>query len=130
MSEREEWIIYPEYFDSRLSRRLGRKVSLQHAIKSPQLEELYEALKYLKIRGIRIEKDKSHPANWIERKGRIIIYKIPGKSKHSLLIEIAKALKHVRIKMLRKKKVEEAEKKKKKKRKDIEKYLEKFMQKK
>jgi len=130
MPDLENWIIYPEYFDYRLSRRLGRKVRLEYCIRSPSLEELHEALKLLKIGGMIIEKDKAHPANWFEKKGRIIIPKIPGKSKHSLLIEIAKTLKIVRTKLLRKKKLKEIETKKKRKKAGVERYLERIMQKK
>ena len=130
MSERDEWIIYPEYFDARLSRRLGRKLPLKYCINSPKLEEVYESVKRIKIHGIRIEKDKSHPANWFEHKGRIVIPKIPGISKHRLLFQIAKELRIVRAKMIKREKLKKAEEKKKRKKSGVERYLEKIMQKK
>lgn len=125
-NQNKTWIIYPEYFDSRLSIRLGRKVSLKLSIENPTLEELIEAAKKAKLKITRIERDKAHPSNWIERKGRIIILKPDNKTKRTVLIEIAKNMKIVRKKNIERRKIEQ---KRKKKRKDIDKYLERILKK-
>lgn len=126
MRREDCWIIYPEYFDYKLSRRLGRKIPLRYAILSPKLDEVAEAVRKLKIPILRVEPDKHHPAYWIERRGRIIISKVNGISKRRLLIRIARELSVVRKKREMLKKM----KKEKKKSKDIEKYLERVLKKK
>jgi len=101
ISERDKyWTIYPEHLDYRLSRRLGRKIPLDFAVENPSLDELADACKSLKIPYI-IEPDKSHPSNWIERKGRIKVMKLKTTSKRKLLKLLA-----YRIKLLRKRKTE------------------------
>ncbi len=93
------WTIYPEHLDYRLSRRLGRKIPLDFAIENPSLEELIRVCQLLKIPVV-IEKDKSHPSNWIEKRGRIKIPKLTKIPKRKLLKLIAH-----RIKLLREKKL-------------------------
>jgi len=125
MSERNEtWVLYPEYFDTRLSRRMGRKAPLSYSVENPTLEELIEATRKTGLRIVRIERDKIHPANWIEKKGRIVIPKIDKKSKRKILMQIGKTLKIVRKKNIEKRKLEE---KKKTKKRDIDKYLQRIL---
>ncbi len=127
MDEREKvWLIYPEYFDSRFSVRLGRKVPLKYSIENPTLDEVIEAARKSGLRVVRIERDKFHPSNWIERKGRIVILKPDKKTKRAVLIEISKNLRIVRKKNLERRKKEQ---KRKKKRKDLDKYLERILKK-
>ena len=105
--ERDYIIIYPEYFDYRLSRRLGRKLPLKYCLKNPSLEEIVEAVRRLKLPLI-IEDDKHHPANWFERKGRVKVRFIGKKYKKTIVLKaIAKNLKDVRKKILQKKLIEE-----------------------
>ncbi len=115
------FIIYPEYFDSRLSQRLGRKVPLELAIENPTLEELYEAVKSLKLTAF-IEKEKSRPSNWFERKGRIKVLRPQGIKKRQLLKLIAKRLAVVREKIKKEKK-----EKKKKARTSVDKYIQRIL---
>lgn len=117
--ERNELVIYPEYFDRRLSRRLGRKLNLESCIENPSVEEIIEALKKVKIRILGIE-ERSHPANWIEQKGRIRILKPSSYKKRALLNRIASLLKEIRKKKLQKKIIEQ----KKKRKVGVKKYLE------
>jgi len=120
------WIIYPEYFDSRLSIRLGRKVSLKFSIENPTLEELIEAARRARLKIARIERDKHHPSNWIERKGRIIVLRPNNKPKRVILMEIGKNIRIVRKKNIERRKIEQ---KRRKKRKDVDKYLERILKK-
>ncbi len=127
--ERNYIIIYPEYFDYRLSRRLGRKLPLSMCLKNPTIEELAEALKKLKIPYV-VEDDKSHPANWFERKGRIRVNFIGKKYKKTVILKaIAKNLKDVRKKILQRKQLE-AVKKRKEKRDQVSKFVERSLKKK
>lgn len=114
------WTIYPEHIDYRLSRRLGRKISLKFAVENPTLEEIIEACKSLKI-PCKPEPDKAHPSNWIEKKGRIKTPKLKKISKRKLL----KLLAH-RIKQIRAKKVS-VEKKETPQRKQVQRMLEKII---
>lgn len=125
LKREEVWVLYPEYFDSRFSRRLGRKVPLDISIYAPSLEELLEAVKRAGLKIARIERDKSHPANWIESRGRIVVLK-SSSSKRKTLLTIARLLRIVRKKFLEKKRIEEAKRKRKK---DVDKYLERVLKK-
>ena len=112
MDREESFVIYPEYFDYRLSRRLGRKLPLKYCLKNPTLEEIVESIKKLKLPVV-VEEDKHHPANWFERKGRVRVF-LPNKKykKRIVLKAIAKNLKEVRKKLLQKKLLEEKRSKK------------------
>ena len=112
MDREESLVIYPEYFDYRLSRRLGRKLPLKYCLKNPTLEEIVESIKKLKLPVV-VEEDKHHPANWFERKGRVRVF-LPNKKykKRIVLKAIAKNLKEVRKKLLQKKLLEEKRSKK------------------
>lgn len=119
MEERRRYyVVYPEYFDYRLSRRLGRKVPLELCVKKPTLDELREAAQRLKLMFI-VEPDKHHPANWHEMNGRLKILKPGNVSKRRLLILLAKALRIVRRE--RERQVREA------KRTQVERFVEKMV---
>ncbi|MEM1574349.1 MAG: signal recognition particle subunit SRP19/SEC65 family protein [Nitrososphaerota archaeon] len=65
-------IIWPIYFDKKVSRNKGRRVSLDKAIEKPSLEKIAEAIKRLGY-DIEIEKEYSHPCFHWKKSGRIII---------------------------------------------------------
>ena len=90
----KEIVIWPQYFDSELSRRLGRKVSIDDAIPSPKPEEVEEALARL---GLVFEsRDARYPRVWWVRT-RMFKVRIPGgKPKTVFLREVASELKKVR----------------------------------
>lgn len=72
--KRKTWIIYPEYFDKRLSRKQGRRVPRELSVGSPNVEEINRVLESYKILN-RIENHKHHPATWYEKRGRVILSK-------------------------------------------------------
>jgi len=94
------WTIYPEHLDYRMSRRLGRKISLDYSIYNPTLDEITMACEVLKIPYI-VEKDKHHPSNWIERKGRLKIPKLKRITKRQLLKLIAHKVRLIREKKIK-----------------------------
>jgi len=107
MEREDSIIIYPEYFDYRLSRKMGRKLPLKYCLKNPTLEEIVEAIRRLKLSHV-IEEDKYHPSNWFERKGRVRIFFTTKRYKKRIVLKaIAKQLKDVRKKLLQKKLIEE-----------------------
>ena len=63
-------ILYPCYFDVKLSREEGRKVARVSAVQAPAVAEIERALASC---GIKYHREKkSHPAWWWKNEGRII----------------------------------------------------------
>ncbi len=92
--ERKTWILFPEYFDKKLSRSESRRVPTELAVNSPKAEEIGDILDSWEIPN-RIEKNQHHPSRWYERNGMIIIPKQKG-SKQELIKKIGKELKNRR----------------------------------
>lgn len=82
-------VLYPEYFNSKYTRAEGRRVSKKLAKSSPTVEDLEKAAKKLGLNPV-VEKDKSYPRFWYEKRGRILVEK--KMSKTELLKKISKAL--------------------------------------
>ncbi len=67
-----QYILYPQYFDSRLSRAQGRRVPRDVAVKAPSASDVFHAAR---AAGFDPEMDPEHhhPAHWNERAGRVLI---------------------------------------------------------
>lgn len=90
MRKRDSIVIWPCYFDSRLPRHKGRKVSFKYSVESPTIEHLIKAASKLRL-NFRIEKESRHPRYWWLKSGRLIVKKtIP---KYSLLKRLGEILK-------------------------------------
>lgn len=98
MHRREEKVIYPSYFDSRLSRKGGRRVPKNLSVRGPTLQEVVSALRSLSI-DFRIEKDKKRPSRWYKFEGRVLVY-YKG-SKEELLRLLAKEMVRQKVEVLR-----------------------------
>lgn len=84
------YILWPEYFDSNLSRANGRRLPKPLCIPSPNAEELFSIAKKIGLSPI-IENDKAFPSKWMDRKGRI---KVPKKfNKTQTMLMVAEKLK-------------------------------------
>ncbi|MFO8109247.1 MAG: signal recognition particle subunit SRP19/SEC65 family protein [Thermoplasmata archaeon] len=92
--KRKTWVIYPEYFDKRLSRKDGRRVPENLAIKSPTIEEINSVLNSYNIPN-RIEKHKHHPSTWYEKRGRVLLSK-QNISKQNFLKKLSEKMKNKR----------------------------------
>lgn len=68
--EKGECILYPCYFNAGYSRAEGRRVPLNLGSKGPVLTDIERALKKTGV-SYRIE-ERSHPAHWNRREGRIV----------------------------------------------------------
>lgn len=88
MKTKGERILYPCYFDAALERSSGRRVPRSLAVKGPTLTDLERALRRERL-PFRSE-EKSHPAHWSRREGRIIV--TWEGSKEELLRRVAKGL--------------------------------------
>lgn len=64
IDEAKDWrILYPLYFDKKVTRANGRKVPLEHAVEKPDIEDLQNLLQYLKIPFLP-EINKRHPRDY------------------------------------------------------------------
>ncbi|MDP6906124.1 MAG: signal recognition particle subunit SRP19/SEC65 family protein [Candidatus Thalassarchaeaceae archaeon] len=66
-------IIWPGYFDSKASRRSGRRVSKDRAVANPTLDGLAYAARSVGIRKMKREEGISHPSRPSAREGRLWI---------------------------------------------------------
>ncbi len=81
-------ILYPCYFDSALARSEGRRVPRSRGVKGPTLGDLEKAVKKCRLK-YQVEQ-KSHPAHWTRREGRLIV--VWSEGKEALLQKIARCL--------------------------------------
>jgi len=86
--EKGECILYPCYFNAAYSRRQGRRVSQNHGMKAPAVNDLERALKRLGVT-FRIE-DHHHPAYWMRHEGRVVVAWKDGKE--ALIKKVAQRL--------------------------------------
>jgi signal recognition particle subunit SRP19 len=83
-------ILYPPYFDSKFSRKMGRRVPKSLAVESPTLAKIDEACRKLGLKTI-VEPDKAYPRMNNFKAGRIIVF-CTGLNKKSLLEKIGEAM--------------------------------------
>ena len=93
------YVIYPEYFDSKITRSQGRRVPNSLADPEPHLKKLEKACQRLEIE-CQSEPEKSHPSFWWKQSGRLLIpidknNKIP---KEKILKDIAKISRKFKLK--------------------------------
>ena len=71
-------ILYPEYFDSEVSRRKGRRVSKGVSLRNPDSGDILKIAKSLGYKAS-IE-SKNHPRFWYRKRGRVIVEAEESKS--------------------------------------------------
>ena len=82
-------ILWPEYFDSSLTRSEGRRVPADAAVPSPNAEDVFRACQKLGL-SPELEYDKSHPSRWFDPRGRV---RVPAKFNKTKTIKmVAKRL--------------------------------------
>ncbi len=81
--------LWPEYFDSGLTKSTGRRVSMDLAVPSPNSEDIYHVCRKLGL-SPDLEKDKAHPSRWFDPKGRVKVLK--KYSKVDTITMVAKGL--------------------------------------
>ena len=88
------YFIFPEYLDKTLTRKEGRRLSLDFAIESPTVTEIRLAAEKLEF-DYEVQKYAAYPRQWWERKGLILIEK--KKPKLQTLKDLSKEIKvHIR----------------------------------
>ena len=66
------WAIYPEYFDSGITRKLGRRLRKEVSIPSPTLDELFDCARKLDLSPVK-EANAAYPSFWWRKKGRLLV---------------------------------------------------------
>lgn len=83
-------VLYPAYFDLRVTREKGRRIAKKDAIEGPDAHMLFEAVKSLGLDCI-LELEKSHPRFWHRKGGRVLVE--PKLGKTELIDKVAAKLK-------------------------------------
>ncbi|UCG90272.1 MAG: hypothetical protein JSU57_00675 [Candidatus Heimdallarchaeota archaeon] len=68
------YFIFPEYLDKSLTRKEGRRLSLDLALENPTIAEIRLAAEKLEY-NFEVQKFAAYPRQWWERKGLILIEK-------------------------------------------------------
>jgi len=83
-------VLYPAYFDLRVTRDKGRRIAKRQAVEAPDAHMLFSAVKSLGLDCI-LELDKSHPRFWHRHGGRVLVE--PKLKKTELVDKVAAKLK-------------------------------------
>lgn len=83
-------VLWPSYFDSRVSRCSGRRVPRKDAVEAPSARMLYDSVRALGLDCI-LELEKAYPRYWYRREGRVLVE--PRMSKSELIVKVAEELK-------------------------------------
>ncbi|MBN1539667.1 MAG: signal recognition particle subunit SRP19/SEC65 family protein [Candidatus Thermoplasmatota archaeon] len=68
------FVIWPQYFDSNLSRSEGRRMPRSLSVADPNAEELFHIARKLGLSPV-LEDEKAFPSRWMAARGRIRIAK-------------------------------------------------------
>ena len=88
------FVLWPQYFDSTLSKRMGRRVPKELAVPKPSQKEIIEACKELGREVIALE--GRYPRQWWVGEGPVAVEKLEGESKRELLEKVARKLHSLR----------------------------------
>jgi signal recognition particle subunit SRP19 len=83
-------VLYPAYFELKISRGEGRMVAKKNAVEGPSAQMIYEAVKSLGLDCI-LELEKSYPRFWYKSNGRVLVE--PKLKKLDLMQKVAFKLK-------------------------------------
>ena len=113
MRRRGKTIIWPQYFDSKRTRKYGRRLSSEHALPMPNLQELYEAADML---GYEPEADPEakFPKTWWDPPGLLLVQS-HGQKKKFIMEKMVPKIIQIRNKKLAEKSEKKSKKKTKKK---------------
>jgi len=83
-------VVWPSYFDVKLSRGSGRRIPKAFCVENPDLNMIASALKSLNIK-FEAQQDKAYPSKWWKKEGRALVETKLTKPK--LLLAIGKKMK-------------------------------------
>jgi signal recognition particle subunit SRP19 len=87
-------IIYPSNIDSKITKRMGRKISKKNSVDSPRVAEVHKALMILGEKNLKLESDASYPRDPWRKEGRVGLER-KGR-KRTLLKGISKEIRRMR----------------------------------
>jgi signal recognition particle subunit SRP19 len=90
-------VIWPEYFDSNLTRASGRRIPKKLAFPAPKIESILKAAKSLGYKPV-LEREKRYPKRWWRKDAGRILVSPKGVSKTKMLTNIAKRMKKLSTK--------------------------------
>lgn len=67
-------VIWPRYFDAERSRKEGRRVPSDKAVRDPKAGHIAEAARTLGLE-TDLEKEAAHPSEWWAKQGRVLVEK-------------------------------------------------------
>ena len=70
--------VWPGYFDTRVSRRNGRRVPKDSSVIKPDLEGLFMAARKVGLKKIKREENTSHPRRPHDKEGRLWVSRSSG----------------------------------------------------
>lgn len=88
LRKKRYFVLYPEYFDKKLSRKQGRKIPRNKAVEGCNLSKVAYACKYLELE-YEVEKDRKYSKNWSESEGRVVVNPEGIASKTELIRRVA-----------------------------------------
>ncbi|TFF92668.1 hypothetical protein EU545_00100 [Candidatus Thorarchaeota archaeon] len=112
MRKKDGLIFWPAYFEKSYSRDEGRRIPVNLAAEGVNIEILEAAAKYTGF-DYDVERGKSFPKKWSEKRGYIVLENPEGHKKKRLMLMLAKGVRRAVAK--RDSSRREAQKKKKKK---------------
>jgi signal recognition particle subunit SRP19 len=83
-------VLYPSYFDSRVTRDSGRRVPKKDAVEAPTARMIYDSVRLLDLDCI-LELEKAYPRYWYRKEGRVLVE--PKMSKTELILKVTAKLK-------------------------------------
>ena len=89
MDTTEKYVVWPIYFDKNASKKTGRRIPRNIAVKHPKAELIYRAAQKLELNPTKMDK-KSHPSRWWDKEGCVLVDK--KKSKTETLYDIAQII--------------------------------------
>ena len=95
MKKRDQIVIWVDYFNSRLGRRQGRRVPVSLAARNPTLDDLRKAAEAIGLRVV-VVREARRPGRPGERSGYIQVSKVEGRTKQSLVRDVAKSLMRIK----------------------------------
>lgn len=82
-------VLWPSYFDSRVSRASGRRIPRKDAVEAPSARMVYDAARALDLDCI-LELEKAYPRFWFRREGRVLVE--PKMKKRELVAKVSEKL--------------------------------------
>lgn len=82
-------VLWPRFFDAGKSRKEGRRVAADLAVRDPHSGDIAEAARTLGLNPV-LEKDAAHPRAWWDKHGRVLVDK--KWTKEETLKRVAKRL--------------------------------------